>query len=102
MKRICVYCGSNPGARSEYIDSAIQLGRFLAEKEIELVYGGAEVGLMGAVASETLKNGGKVTGVITEFLRITISIISMLFQQCMREKQRCSNCPMGSLLCLVV
>ena len=68
MKSICVYCGSNPGARSEYIESAMQLGRFLAEKEIELVYGGAEVGLMGAVASETLKNGGKVTGVITEFL----------------------------------
>lgn len=44
MKRICVNCGSNSGSHPEYLKSAILLGGLLAEKEIELVYGGAEVG----------------------------------------------------------
>lgn len=66
MKRICVYCGSNPGSRPEYLASATELGELLAEKDIEIVYGGAEVGLMGAVASAAINHGGKVTGVIPE------------------------------------
>jgi uncharacterized protein (TIGR00730 family) len=66
LKRICVYCGSNSGIRSEYLESAIQLGKFLAEQEIELVYGGAKVGLMGAVATAAINNGGKVIGVMPE------------------------------------
>ncbi len=64
LKRICVYCGSNSGIRPEYLESAIQLGKFLAEQEIELVYGGAKIGLMGAVATATMNNGGKVIGVM--------------------------------------
>ncbi len=66
LKRICVYCGSSSGARSEYIEYATKLGKLLAEKDIELVYGGAEVGLMGAVASSVMNNGGKVIGIIPE------------------------------------
>lgn len=66
MKRICVYCGSNPGSRPEYVHSAKALGRLLAQRNIEVVYGGAEVGLMGAVASATLAEGGKVIGIIPE------------------------------------
>ncbi|WP_321414835.1 TIGR00730 family Rossman fold protein [uncultured Desulfobacter sp.] len=66
MKRICINCGSNSGARSEYMETAIKLGQLISNKGIELVYGGAEVGLMGAVASAAMKNGGKVIGVIPE------------------------------------
>jgi hypothetical protein len=66
MKRICVYCGSSSGTGSEYLECATKLGKLLAEKGIELVYGGAEVGLMGAVASAAMNNGGKVIGIIPE------------------------------------
>ena len=64
MKRVLVFCGSSPGARPEYVARAEQLGRLLAEREIELVYGGASVGLMGALADGALAAGGTVIGVI--------------------------------------
>lgn len=66
MKRICVYCGSSAGSRPEYLEIATRLGHCLAERGIAVVYGGAEVGLMGAVASSALNNGGEVIGVIPE------------------------------------
>ncbi|MBC2578726.1 TIGR00730 family Rossman fold protein [Clostridium sp. DJ247] len=64
MKRICVYCGSGLGSRKEYKEIARLLGKELADNEIELVYGGSQVGLMGEVSNEVLKNNGKVTGVM--------------------------------------
>lgn len=64
MKRVLVFCGSSPGARPEYAAGAERLGRLLAEREIELVYGGASVGLMGALADSALAAGGTVIGVI--------------------------------------
>lgn len=67
MKRICVYCGSNPGSRPEYLAAATELGKLLAVMDVEIVYGGAEVGLMGAVATAAIHHGGKVTGVIPEY-----------------------------------
>lgn len=66
MKRICVYCGSNCGSRSEYLETATNLGQCLADRGIGIVYGGAEVGLMGAVAASALNRGGEVIGVIPE------------------------------------
>ncbi len=66
--RICVFCGSRPGARPEYRDLAWRLGERLAERRIGLVYGGASVGLMGAVADAHLSRGGDVIGVIPEAL----------------------------------
>ncbi len=68
MKRICVYCGSSPGSRAEYIRAARNLGRALAEKKIMLVYGGSSVGLMGLLARSALEAGGEVIGVITRQL----------------------------------
>lgn len=68
MKKICVYCGSSDGARPEYRQAAAALGRAMLEKDIDLVYGGASVGLMGKLADTVLKGGGRVTGVIPEFL----------------------------------
>ncbi len=67
MKRICVDCGSSPGARDEYQDMAKQLGRALAQNGIELVYGGASIGLMGKVANAVLDNSGKAIGVVPTF-----------------------------------
>ena len=64
MKRICVYCGSSPGADPVHRDAAEHLGALLAARGIGLVYGGGNVGLMGAVADGALRAGGEVIGVI--------------------------------------
>ncbi len=69
MKRIAVFCGSSAGNDAVYSTQAYLLGQALAKRNIELVYGGAVVGLMGAVANGVLSNGGKVTGVIPAFLK---------------------------------
>lgn len=66
--RLCVYCGSSVGARPAYQRAATALGRLLAERGIELVYGGGHVGLMGAVADGALAAGGRVIGVIPRAL----------------------------------
>ena len=66
--RICVFCGSRPGNRPEYVDAARRLGALLAERRIGLVYGGASVGVMGAVADAVLRGGGEVIGVIPKAL----------------------------------
>jgi uncharacterized protein (TIGR00730 family) len=66
LKRVCVFCGSNVGARAEYRRAAESLGTYLAERGIGLVYGGGNVGLMGAVADAALASRGEVIGVIPQ------------------------------------
>ncbi|MEP6904129.1 MAG: TIGR00730 family Rossman fold protein [Actinomycetota bacterium] len=68
MKRICVFCGSNNGANPIYLETAVTVGAFLAANNIELVYGGGRVGLMGKIADTVMANGGKVIGVIPQSL----------------------------------
>lgn len=68
LHRVCVFCGSSPGARPEYADAASSVGRLLAASGITLVYGGASVGLMGTLADATLQAGGRVIGVIPRSL----------------------------------
>lgn len=68
MKRVCIFCGSSPGNRPVYVEAARRVGRLLAERGLELVYGGAHVGLMGAVADAALTAGGHVIGVIPQSL----------------------------------
>jgi uncharacterized protein (TIGR00730 family) len=68
MNRICVFCGTNPGSRPEYGAAARQLGQILAEQGIELVYGGASVGIMGELADSVHEHGGHVTGIIPQQL----------------------------------
>lgn len=68
MQRICVFCGSNAGHDPIYRAEAERLGRLLAGRGIELVYGGGNVGLMGTVADACLAAGGTVIGVIPEAL----------------------------------
>ena len=68
MKRICVYCGSNPGRQPIYREAAAALGQELVARNIGLVYGGASIGVMGAVADAVLQNGGEAIGVIPQSL----------------------------------
>ena len=68
MEAICIYCGSSPGLNPEFREAAINLGRQLARDGITLVYGGGNVGLMGAVADGAICDGGKVIGVIPQSL----------------------------------
>ena len=68
MKRVTVFCGSSSGTEEIYTTQATLLGETLAKRNIELVYGGAKVGLMGAVADGVLNQGGKVIGVLPNFL----------------------------------
>ncbi len=66
--RICVFCGSSPGNLKSYRDAAVDVGELLAAENIELVYGGGKVGLMGIVADSVLDAGGNVTGVMPRHL----------------------------------
>lgn len=68
IKRVAVYAASSSQVSSEYIDAAAELGRTLAAEDIEIVYGAGKVGIMGALADAALDAGGKVTGVIPQFM----------------------------------
>lgn len=68
MKSITVFCGSSSGVRSEYAEAAKNLARILVEKQIRLVYGGGNIGLMGIIADEVMKSGGEVIGIIPDSL----------------------------------
>lgn len=70
LKSICVYCGSNAGSRPEYAAAAKTMGVVLAERGLTLVYGGGKVGLMGELADAVLAAGGRVVGIIPEFLAL--------------------------------
>ncbi len=68
ISSLCVYCGSSPGSEPIYAAAATAFGTLLAEREIDLVYGGGHVGLMGVLADAVLAGGGSVHGVITRTL----------------------------------
>jgi len=69
IKSVCVYCGSGFGDDAVFAENASALGRELAERGINLVYGGGNVGLMGTIAQSVLDHGGYVTGIIPDFLK---------------------------------
>jgi uncharacterized protein (TIGR00730 family) len=68
MKRICVFCGSSQGSRTEYRTAAVEMAAELVRRNIGLVYGGGNVGLMGVIADAVLRAGGEAVGVIPENL----------------------------------
>jgi len=68
MKSLCVFCGSNKGNSPVFAEAARALGEAIASRGIELIYGGAQVGLMGIVADAALAKGGKVVGVMPRFM----------------------------------
>src|SRR5207344_474102 len=69
IRSICVYCGSSPGTNPEFAEIARAFGQILAENGITLVYGGGARGLMGALARAVHENGGRVVGIIPDFLK---------------------------------
>lgn len=68
-KSLCVFCGSRNGNDPDYALEAKRLARQMAERDIEFVYGGGSIGIMGILAQEVLDRGGRVTGIIPEFLQ---------------------------------
>lgn len=68
IEKISVFCGSHIGERQEYIKAAQKLGKIMAQNNIELIYGGAAVGLMRQLSASVKKHGGRVTGVIPHFM----------------------------------
>lgn len=68
MKRLCVYCGSSPGSHPDYTEAAKDMARALVKRNIDLVYGGASVGVMGVIANTVLAEGGHVIGIIPQAL----------------------------------
>lgn len=68
LTSLCVYCGSSTGTEPVFMEAAERFGHLMAERNVELVYGGGGIGLMGAVARAVLAGGGRVTGIIPKFL----------------------------------
>ena len=68
MEYICVFCGSSPHIRPTFIDVAKELGALIAKRNLTLIYGGANLGMMGAIADSVLSHGGRVVGVMHESL----------------------------------
>lgn len=68
IRRICVFCGSRSGERPAYEAAAVAMGRAIADRNLGLVYGGGNIGLMGAVANAALDAGAEVIGVIPRFM----------------------------------
>ena len=68
MQAITIYCGANTGSHPAYREAATALGKYMAEHQYTVVYGGGSVGLMGVVADAALAHGGEVIGVIPHFL----------------------------------
>ena len=95
MKRVTVFCGSSFGNEAIYKEQATLLGQALAKQNIELVYGGANVGLMGAVADGVLNEGGKVIGVLPDFLRSKeiahLGLTELILVESMHERKTKMN-----------
>ena len=68
MQRVCVFCGSSPGARAAYAEATAEVARLLVGEGIGVVYGGGQVGLMGVLADPTMAAGGEVIGVMPQAL----------------------------------
>jgi len=68
IRRLAIFCGSNPGARPDYVEAARSFGRLLAQRGIGIVYGGSNVGLMAALADAMLDEFGEIIGVIPRML----------------------------------
>ncbi len=68
IRSLAVFCGSQNGSNPLYVQQAEQLGRLMAEKNITLIYGGGNVGIMGTIANAVMERGGKVTGIIPKVL----------------------------------
>lgn len=95
MKYITVFCGSSLGNDPEIIESAKALGREMAGQGIGLVYGGAKVGLMGAIADSVIESGGRAIGVLPRFFNrkevAHDSLTELVYVDSMQERKNIMN-----------
>lgn len=95
MKRISVFCGSSSGTNEVYEKEAFRLGEILADRNIGIVFGGTNVGLMNAVANGSLSRGGEVTGVLPNFIKDKgiehKSLTEIIFVETMHERKTIMN-----------
>ena len=91
MKSICVFCGSSKGINKIFSSTAKKVGRLLVKENIDLIYGGGNVGLMGSLAESVMKKGGRATGIIPEFLmrreHATLEISKLVIVESMHERK---------------
>jgi len=92
ITKICVYCGSGPGTDPAFVKAARDFGTILAKNGIDLVYGGGSIGMMGTLARAVLEHGGKVHGIIPEFLmsreRVMRGAHDLIVTHDMHERKR--------------
>lgn len=91
LEKICVFCGSSESNDLAIHQSAVQLGKTFAEREITLIYGAAKIGVMGILAQSVLENQGKVIGIIPEFLKkkevVHLGLTSLITTQNMHDRK---------------
>lgn len=91
LNKICIFCGSSDGNDLAITDTAVSLGKLFAENEITLVYGAAKIGVMGVIAKTMLDAGGKVIGIIPEFLKkkevVHLGLTQLITTQNMHERK---------------
>ena len=91
--KITVYCGASMGTSSKYKEAAEKLGKWIADNDYELVYGGGKVGLMGVIANTVLENGGKAHGIMPDFLanrelaHISLTSLEIVEDMSIRKKK---------------
>ncbi|CAI8334397.1 MAG: LOG family protein YvdD [Flavobacterium sp. SCGC AAA160-P02] len=91
MRKIVVFCGSSLGFNTIYKDAAITLGNYFVANDITLVYGGGKIGMMGVLSETILSKGGKVIGVIPEFLKheevVNSNVTELIVTKTMSERK---------------
>jgi uncharacterized protein (TIGR00730 family) len=91
MKRICVYCASSARIDSAFFEATERLARLFVEEEIEVVFGGGSMGLMGKLADVILENGGKIRGVMPKFMKeiewAHKGVTDFVFTETMQERK---------------
>ena len=92
IRKVCVFCGSRKGHNPHFSNAAIMLGQAMARRDMELIYGGGGVGLMGDIAQATIDAGGRVTGIIPDFLQekeeVLIDVDDLIITQSMHERKQ--------------
>ena len=92
-KSLCVFCGASNAVDKKFLDTGAEFGKLLAERDITLVYGGGDCGVMGAIANATMQNGGHVTGVFPVSLRNIEnehqSLSEIIIVNTMHERKQC-------------
>lgn len=104
IRSLAVFCGSKNGKNPAYIEDAILLGKLLAQQNISMIYGGGNVGIMGCIADEVMKNGGHVVGVIPQVLvewerqHTAISELLVVDDMHVRKKKMYERCDAAIIL----